>query len=129
LLDAKEFEAALKSYFKVEYLQPDNHKVWRPIAWCSLVMGKFDQARKYYSKLQERKPNPYDLMNLGHLEWCDGNRKMALNLYLDSIQRSELTFEQFVESFEEDQSYLIQLGVDAAEIPILLDHLRYSLEE
>lgn len=128
LLEMEEFDEALKSYFKVEYLDPSNHKVWRPIAWCSFVLKKFDQARKYYEKLLEENPNQFDLMNLGHLEWCEGNRKAAVDRYKESIRRKETSFDQFMESFEEDKKYLIGYGVDPAEIPIMMDHLRYSLE-
>ncbi|MCK5821567.1 MAG: tetratricopeptide repeat protein [Bacteroidales bacterium] len=128
LLEMEEFDEALKSYFKVEYLDPSNHKVWRPIAWCSFVLKKFDQARKYYEKLLDENPNQFDLMNLGHLEWCEGNRKAAVDRYKDSIKRKETSFDQFMESFEEDKKYLIRYGIDPAEIPIMMDHLRYSLE-
>ncbi|MBT3243608.1 MAG: tetratricopeptide repeat protein [Bacteroidetes bacterium] len=129
LLEMEEFEKALKSYFKVEYLNPDNQKVWRPIAWCSFVLGKFDQARKYYLKLLDESPNHFDMMNLGHLEWCEGKRTEAVERYKESVNRQETSMEQFMESFEEDKKYLLQFGVEQAEIPIMLDHLRYSLEE
>lgn len=128
LLEMEEFELALKSYFKVEYLDQSNHKVWRPIAWCSFVLNKFVQARKYYEKLLNENPNQFDLMNLGHLEWCEGNRKEAVDKYKQSIKKMETSMEQFMESFDEDQKYLIGYGVDPAEIPIMMDHLRYSLE-
>lgn len=129
LLEMEEFEEALKSYFKVEYLDSSNHKVWRPIAWCSFVLKKFEQARKYYEKLLDENPNQFDFMNLGHLEWCEGHRKEAVENYKQSINRMETSMEQFMESFEEDKKYLTGFGVDPAEIPIMLDHLRYSLEE
>ena len=128
LLEMEEFDEALKSYFKVEYLDPTNHKVWRPIAWCSFVAGKFDQARKYYEKLLDDDSTQFDYMNFGHLEWCEGNRQEATNLYMKSIRKKEISIDHFMESFQEDEKYLIQFGVEADEIPILLDHLRYSME-
>ncbi len=128
LLEMELFDDALKSYFKVEYLDPDNQKVWRPIAWCSFVAGKFDQARKYYNKLIDHKPNQFDYMNIGHLEWCEGNRQEAINYYMLSISKKEISLSQFLESFLEDERFLVGFGVDKEEIPIMLDHLRYSLE-
>ena len=129
LLDLQKYDDALKSYFKVEYLAPDNHKVWRPIAWCSFVLGKFDQSRKYYNKLLDQGNNPFDLMNLGHVEWCLGDRIKALDYYRQSIVSAEMGFETFLDSFEEDLKHLIEHGVDSEDIPIVLDHLRYLLEE
>lgn len=128
LLELEDFEGALKSYFKVEYLEPENHKVWRPIAWCSFVLGKFDQARKYYEKLLAENPGHFDYMNLGHVEWSSGNRPQAVELYRQSISRKEISLDLFLESFEEDKKHLIGFGVEPDEIPIILDHLRYSLE-
>jgi len=129
LLDLQKYEEALKSYFKVEYLAPNNHKVWRPIAWCSFVLGKFDQSKKYYNKLLERSNNPFDLMNLGHVEWCLGNRKTALEHYRKSIVAAEMGMEEFLDSFEEDIRHLVDHGVNPDDVPIVLDHLRYLLEE
>jgi len=128
LLEMEQYDEALKSYFKVEYLDPKNHKVWRPIAWCSFVAGKFDQARKYYEKLLDDESTQFDFMNFGHLEWCEGNRQAAISLYMKSISKKEISIDHFLESFYEDEKYLIQFGVEVDEIPILLDHLRYSLE-
>lgn len=128
LLEMKDYGGALKSYFKVEYLDPGNHKVWRPIAWCSFMEGKFDQARKYYQKLIEHKPGHFDFMNFGHLAWSEGNRSEAIELYRQSISRKEITVETFMESFEEDREHLIRFGISPDEIPIMLDHLRYTLE-
>lgn len=129
LLDVQEYEEALRSYFKVEYLAPENHKVWRPIAWCSFILGKFDQARKYYNKLMEEDTNRFDLINLGHLEWCEGHRAKALERYRESISRSETTMEEFIEIFVSDREHLIRHGVDPEDIPIMLDQLRYILDE
>lgn len=129
LLDLQKYDEALKSYFKVEYLAPNNHKVWRPIAWCSFVLGKFDQSRKYYNKLLDRGMNPFDLMNLGHVDWCQGDRIKALDKYRKSIVSAEMGIETFLKSFDEDLKHLIEHGVDPDDIPIVLDHLRYLLEE
>jgi tetratricopeptide (TPR) repeat protein len=128
-LDLNEYEEALKCYFKVEYLSPGNKKVWRPIGWCSLLVGKSEQALKYYNKLIEEQPNKYDLMNMGHVQWCLGKRIEALDYYKRSIKDAENSEREFMEAFMEDEQHLIEQGVDGDDIPIMLDQLRYSLEE
>ena len=128
LLELKQYEEALKYYFKVEYLAPDNHKVWRPIAWCSFVAGKFDQALKYGQKPIDEAPTHHDLMNLGHILWCMGKRKEALDWYLKSIKHQESSLGEFIAAFAEDKAILLRHGVDSADIPIMLDQLRYYLE-
>jgi tetratricopeptide (TPR) repeat protein len=128
-LELKEFDEALKYYFKVEYLAPDNHKVWRPIAWCSLVTGKMDQARKYCWKAIEEEPTQHDFMNMGHILWCIGQRKEALDWYLKSIHHKDSSLNEFIDSFVEDKEILIKHGIETTDIPIMLDQLRYYLEK
>ncbi|PRZ02279.1 tetratricopeptide repeat protein [Marinilabilia salmonicolor] len=127
LLELKRFDEALQYYFKVEYLAPDNHKVWRPIAWCSLVEGKLDQALKYGEKPIEEDPTQHDFMNMGHIYWCRGDRKTALEWYLKSVKHQEWSLKDFVQAFVEDRHILMKHGVNPDDIPIMLDQLRYYL--
>jgi tetratricopeptide (TPR) repeat protein len=129
LLELGEYEQALKSYFKVEYLAPGNKKVWRPIGWCSFLVGKKKQAGKYFQKLIDDEPNKHDLMNMGHVQWSMGNRKQALDFYKKSITQTEFTQREFFELFEEDLPHLITQGIEREDVPIMLDQLRYFVEE
>jgi len=123
------FEDALKSYYKVEYLSPGNKKIWRPIGWCSFLVGKVEQAEKYYEKLISDAPNKYDLLNMGHVQWCLGNRKTALDYYKKSINDADSSEKDFMEAFHEDLQHLIRQGVNPEDVPIMLDQLRYFLED
>lgn len=128
-LELGEYEEALKYYFKVEYLAPDNKKVWRPLGWCSFVTGKKEQAEKYFSKIVNDEPGKHDLMNMGHVQWCLGNRKAALDFYKQSISPSFFSETEFFEVFNEDARYLLEQGVEKDDVPIMLDQLRYFVEE
>ena len=127
-MELKKYEDALKYYFKVEYLSPGNKNVWRPLAWSSLLVGKLEQSENYYRKLIEGAPNKYDLMNMGHVQWCLGNRKAALEWYRKSIRNKENSEAEFMAAFEEDLEHLLRQGIDPEDVPIMLDQLRYSLE-
>ncbi|MCB0821691.1 MAG: tetratricopeptide repeat protein [Bacteroidales bacterium] len=126
-LDLKQFDKALEYYYKVEFMADENRKVLRPIAWCSFVLGKLDTAKKYLEKIIEAEANKFDYINLGHVEWCIGNRKSAVRNYKLSINRSDNNLKLFLSSFEEDKQYLIKNGIDQKEIPLLLDYLKYQL--
>lgn len=128
-LEMNLFEDALKSYYKVEYLSPGNKKIWRPIGWCSFLVGKIEQAEKYYDRLISDSPNKYDLLNMGHVQWCLGNRKKALDYYKQSINNPESSEKDFMEAFNEDLHHLIIQGVNQDDVPIMLDQLRYFLED
>lgn len=128
-LELGEFEAALKYYFKVEYLAPENKKVWRPLGWCSFVTGKKEQAEKYFQRIIDDEPGKHDLMNMGHVQWCLGNRKSALDFYKRSISPALFSEKEFFEVFGEDMPFLLEQGVEKDDVPIMLDQLRYFVEE
>lgn len=129
LSETGRFQEALNTFFKIEYLSPGNKKVWRPIAWCSFLTGKSAQAEKYYLKLMEEQPDKYDLMNMGHVQWVQGKRTPALDYYRLSIVTGGFSEAEFKTVFEEDLHFLLERGIDDHEVPILLDQLRYTLEE
>lgn len=123
--EMSDFESALKIYFKVEYLAPDNHKIQRPIGWCSFMLGKFDTARKYFQKVIDNEPNEHDLLNLGHVEWCSGNKQNAIEKYSQCIQKATGNFEWFSNEFQADSDILVRHGIDPFDIPLMLDYLKF----
>ncbi|MCF6183890.1 MAG: hypothetical protein L3J56_04540 [Bacteroidales bacterium] len=87
-LALEDYENALKKYFKVEYYDPDNKSVMRPLAWCSFVTGKFDTAEEYYKKLISDKPTAYDYINFGHLLFVKNEKFKAAEMYEKAIKLS-----------------------------------------
>lgn len=126
-LELGEYEKALNTYFKVELLETKTNKAWRPIAWTAFLLRKFEMSQKYYRLLLSENPTEHDFLNAGHVELCLGDKKTALNLYLQAVKKSE-SFDHFEKLLNEDKEHLIQLGVDIAFFPLLLDELRYKLD-
>lgn len=127
-LEQKQYDEALKYYFKVEYLDPSNTKTWRPIAWCSFLVGKYEQARKYYDLILEAKPTAQDYLNAGHVAFASGEMRRAVEEYMQSIRKGGDDVGAFLQSFGNDVPDLVSAGVPAADIPVLLDQLMYSLD-
>lgn len=128
-LELKNYSEALKYYFKVEYLgNQKNNKAWRPIAWCSFLTGKFDQAITYYQKILSDSPNAADYLNYGHTLLAKKNNREAINAYKMSIKLSDDSKEKFVDIFSVDIPELLQAGIDAEDIPIILDQSLYNIE-
>lgn len=129
LLDKKDYNEALKCYFRVEFLDQGNTKVWKPIAWCSFMIGKYEQADKYYTKIIGHQPSEHDYMNAGHSKWVQNDRKAALAYYKSGAVKSLPNLKKFMKVFDLDKTVLMEKGVDPDEIPIMLDRLRYDLGE
>lgn len=128
-LELKDYNEALKCYFKVDYLDNKSHKAWRPIAWCSFLTGKYDQARNYYKKIVENQPNTQDLLNAGHTEWALQNIKGALNHYKQAVQMESGDFYKFQEQFNQDIPDLLVAGIEEDELPLIMDQIRYALND
>ena len=68
-------------------------------------------------------------MNLGHVEWCMGNRTGAVDLYRKSILQKDNSFDAFMTVFKDDKIHLEAHGITGEDIIVVLDHLKYELEK
>lgn len=128
-LEQKDYDKALHCFFKVDYLDGKSHKAWRPIAWCSFVTGKLDQAYNYYRKILDEQPNEQDYLNAGHTAWALHRMQETLAYYQKSVQSENNNFHKFIEQFRQDIPELKSAGIADGDIPLVLDELRYRLEE
>lgn len=126
LLELKEYEQALKYYFKVEYLSPNKEKAWRPIAWTSFRHGKHQQAADYFNRLLAAQPNPTDYLNAGHVQLALRNTSEALRLYRLALQTGEQSPADFFETFRHDVPALVEAGIEAEDIPFLVECVFYG---
>lgn len=127
-LELKDYDAALKYFFKVDYLDAESRRAWRPIAWCSFLTGKYDQACAYYRKILANGPTMQDYLNAGHTAWALQQLKEALAYYRQAVQCEGGDFVKFREQFTRDLPDLEAAGIEAEEVPLLLDQLKYDLE-
>ena len=123
-MDMEDFDTALKYYFKVEYKEPSNHKIYRPIAWCSFASGNFDTARKYFEKAIRKEASKNDYVNIGHIDWCMGDKKNAIENYKKALIKSGADFEWLATVFDQDQKYLMKYGIREFDIPLMIDYLK-----
>ncbi len=128
-LDTGKYEEALKHYFRVEYESPGNVKVLRPIAWCYFITGRFSEAGSYFDRLAVTGLTPFDRINKGHLALCQGDLQKASEHYLSALTGGEMTTEAFVNTFNEDIPVLVTNGVNADDLPIVLDYVLMNLKK
>jgi tetratricopeptide (TPR) repeat protein len=128
-LDTGKYDEALKHYFRIEYESPGNVKVLRPIAWCYLMTGKFSEAERYFERLAATGLTPFDRINMGHLALCQGETRRAAEHYISALARGEMTAEAFTNIFNEDLPVLTSNGVNADDLPIVLDYVLMSLKK
>ena len=125
-LELQDYELALKSYFKVEYLTKNKEKAWRPIAWTSFRMGKYRQAADYFNKLIENEPDETDYLNAGHVQLATGNPREAIRLYRLSYETGKQSQEDFAATFAQDIPDLVAAGVRETDVPFIIDGVFYD---
>jgi tetratricopeptide (TPR) repeat protein len=128
-LDSKNYIDALNVYFKAELMTDGSDKTWRPIAWCSFMCRKYEQAEKYYRFILEKTPTIEDYLNAGHVEWCKGSPMKAVEMYKRGIRLTHTILPDFLELFRKDVDELQRHGISRIEISVLRDELMYELEE
>lgn len=123
-VELHKFKEALNIYFKLDALEEEDVKVWRAILWCSFVSGNIQQAQYYAGKLLENdEPTAQDYLNAGHVAWCRHKITDAIEFYRKSLNLQQDNWDVFIETFNEDKSYLIANGVDNDDIPLMVDVL------
>jgi len=125
-LKLENYETALQQYFKIEYQDPKNTNIIRPIAWCYFAMGELEKSAKYFERVFEANPDYYDYVNYGHVKWALGDRKTAIENYILSSNYSNFSLSELHKIMEDDKAMLLSNGIDADEVPLMMDYLRYS---
>jgi len=121
-ISMKNYDTALKNYFKLDFFQPDNPKVMRSLAFCSLMLDKLEQTEKYLLRTIEIEPEKMDFLLLGNIFWIQKNKKEAISYYITAMNEFK-TFTDFKKTFIENKDKLLQYGVSEFEITIMLDFL------
>lgn len=127
-LELKEYDKALNSYYKIELLDTKGKKAWRPIAWTSFLLRKFETSQQYYKQILEDKPTVHDFLNAGHVSLCLGDMKDAISHYKQAIRKEGGDMDLFVMLYEEDKDELIEAGIKEDFFPLVFDQLRYELD-
>jgi tetratricopeptide (TPR) repeat protein len=124
----QDYQQALEHYYAVEFSNPDNLKVLRPIAWCLFVSGRYADAADYYHKLSGQENNPSDLLNYGHVMLCQNKASKATDLYLRSVASRGNSLADFINSFTEDIPYLLSAGISRERIRLVTDMIRFRFD-
>ncbi len=104
-------EEALKLLYKLDYEQPDNHKVKRVLAWVLTMSKRYEQAGKAYQQLlSAEKPEPVDMLNYGYCLW-----------FQRDIMEAIVHFKQFLLT-NGDENYDLEQEFMGTEHPLIASH-------
>lgn len=127
LVQAKDYESAIKHFYKVEFMDNGGTRALRPLAWALFVTGDFDGAARYYEKVINDNPTASDYLNMGHVAMARNAYKEAINYYKLSMNKAGNGSETLIRSIRNDQDALHDAGIDDRTIALVIDALLYSL--
>lgn len=122
-LDKGDYDNALQQYYKADFMPKAKHRAWRPIAWCSLLTGKHEQAVNYYEKIiNDDTPSSQDHLNYGHVLQVMGHIADAINQYRKSLQLEGNDAEAFSKLYLADAKYVVnKMNIPASDFALVLD--------
>lgn len=122
-LDKGDYNNALQQYYKADFMPKAKHRAWRPIAWCSLLTGKHEQAVNFYEKiLTDDSPTSQDYLNYGHVLQVMGRVADAISQYSKSLSLENNDVESFSRLYMADTKYIVnKMGIAASDYVLLLD--------
>ncbi|MDE5643488.1 MAG: hypothetical protein K2I56_08345 [Muribaculaceae bacterium] len=125
-LEAEKYSEALNRFFKVDFLREDRSEHLRPLAWTQMVSGDRKGARATYGRVLLAGADMHDYVNMGHLEWAERNIGDAINYYLLAIEQAKGDVGKVIDDIRADAAALEKMGVDTAEMPLMIDALLYA---
>ncbi len=81
-------------------------------------------TEKYFLKVIEKEGNRNDFLNMGHVLWCQGKRKEAIENYRNSLEKSGRDLDWFNSVMGEDSGHLVKHGIKELDIPLMVDYMR-----
>ncbi|MEA4851453.1 MAG: CDC27 family protein [Paludibacter sp.] len=128
LVELGKYKEALNYYHKLEDDQNSELKVERAIVWCAFVSGDLAQAAYYSQKIIESTPKTQDLLNAGHIAWCDGKKTIAIDYYIRCMESLHFNTDVFTDLIHEDKIHLINNGVHPDDYHLMIDEVLYRTD-
>lgn len=120
LLEAGNPAEAIKSYYKVDYLDPNGKRSLRPIAWCEFLLGNLPKSIAAYEKITAGDDTvASDFLNYGHVLFASGRIADAATAYRKSLAMSDA--KTFGEQYAADASTLREKGIGEMELRLMTD--------
>lgn len=129
LISLSDFDEALKYLFKSTYLDETSVRSRRLLAWSLMMTGDFTRAEEQYRIILSADPSVTDYFNAGHLYLASGQRRKAIDTYLRGVAGGDGSVSSFVDAMNADSGDLQKIGVSPADIPLIIDAVKYSLND
>lgn len=127
-IEARRADRAEATFHRAVYLQPGNMSALRGRAWAQFMAGKFDASLASYAEIIAAGATAADYLNAGHTARALGNMREAVNYYRLSVDAGGGNTETLRHDLAQDNSWLVEAGVDTSQDALLVEAIMYSSE-
>lgn len=121
--NAGHWDEGLKTLYKADYLSPGMADVKRAIARAEIRRGGYEKGLNHMHSILESERKDADWRLTGHLYLLKGDYASAAAAYRHTIHDSNRSRRQWKAELLKDKNMLLEGGVDALDIDLLIDSL------
>lgn len=122
LLENGRIDEALQYYFKADLMDETKHRAWRPIAWCSFLLGNDERSLDYYNRIIDGgKATMSDYVNRGHVNLCGQRIVDAIADYSQAQSLAGNNGMALRETAKADLPHLLARGISEQDVMLVLD--------
>ena len=114
LMESGDYDNAVRTLYKLYYLNPDNLHFIRTLAWCRCLQCNPEQALELYNKICSEDQSDSDILNRGHCYFALSRYSEAIEDYKTFIRRAGL--KNFIQSLDNDSKLLKMLSSRSSEL-------------
>lgn len=111
LLETDESQEAVKLLYELDYNDPNNLDILRPLAWGLLMRHDADKALTMYNKVMKlikekgEKPTREDFLNQGIAYWCNDDKEAASDCFCQIVDAKR----DFVAILSRNEAKLLEI--------------------
>ena len=121
-LEHADNEQAMQCYLKADFMPGAKHRAWRPIAWCSFLVGNLDRSLTYYNKVMaDDSPTAEDYLNHGHVLLATHDAQGCIREYSHALKMLKNDIDELTRMIDSDTPLLTERGIDNVTIGLCRD--------
>lgn len=118
-METANYDDAVKIFYKLNYLNPDDLLYVRTLAWCRCLQSEAEKALNLYLSIPDNRKDNSDWLNEGHCYFAAGKYSEATKNYTEYIRRTSV--KDFIAALDSDKETLPFLKNNSAALDLTRD--------
>ena len=123
-------DEAMAILYEMDYKNPNNLQILRPLAWGNILRFEYEKAKDIYERLasDDFSSIPEDSYNLAICLWLQGDVRTSISLFNRYLELADIDVAALIQQLYDDFRMLKNNGVLEFEVNILKDAISQYVE-